>query len=80
VLKVTCNEAAKWVKPHNRGEKEEKENEARDELMVIWKQFYGGAGVWIGVRDANRKGTREQLLMWRFFVVVGKTTCSFRTA
>ena len=73
MLKVTCNEAVIRVRPHNRGEKEGKENEAGDEFMVILKQFHGDAGVWIGISDANRKVTREKLLVWSFSVVAGKT-------
>lgn len=80
MLKVTCNEAVIWVRPHNQGEKEENENEAGDEFVVILKQFHGDAGVWIGVRDANRKVTREKLLVWSFSVVVGKTAWFFRGA
>lgn len=44
MLKVTCNEAAKQVKPHKQREKEEKENESEDKFMVIWKQIHGDAG------------------------------------
>lgn len=76
MVKVTCNEAVIQVRPHNQGEKEEKENEAGDEFIVILKQFHGDVGAWIEVLDANRKVTREKLLVWSLSVV-GK---SFRSA